>query len=298
MLSHDKIDGMNDTVSRFLMESTDVRGNVVHLHHTIKDALRHHDYPPVLRQSLCELMAASALITSTLKLAEGSITFQVQGSGALNLLIVECGADMRMRATAKWQGDIEKMSFKEMIGQGTFVITLNLSGGQSYQGIVELRGDSISSILETYMQQSAQIETRIWLASDMQSAAGLLLQKMPDIHGFDEDVWQRSTTLADTVTKDEMLQLSSEDLLHRLFHQEDIRLLPHSVITFYCRCSRDSVGNMLKLLGREEVDSILHEQGRVKVNCDFCNAAYEFDAVDAEQLFMGEYLGEPSKLKH
>lgn len=289
----------NDLLHRFLFENTDVRGNAVHLSDTIQQALQHTDYPPVLDKALSELMAAAALLTATVKLDQGTLSFQIQGQGPLNLLVVECNAALRMRATAKWQGDLHGLGFKDLIGNGHFAITLDpRDGGQTYQGIVEVIGDNIAQILETYMQQSAQLETRIWLSSNPHQAAGLLLQKLPQQQTEDQDSWQRTTMLADTVQADELLQLDTNTLLRRLFHEENVRLFDPSPVAFECRCSHQSVSNMLRLLGREEIDSIIQEQGSISVNCDFCNAAYVFDPIDASQLFVNEMPNSSSKSLH
>lgn len=289
----------NDLLHRFLFENTDVRGNAVHLSDTIQQALQHTDYPPVLHKALSELMAAAALLTATVKLDQGTLSFQIQGQGPLNLLVVECNAALRMRATAKWQGDLHGLGFKDLIGNGHFAITLDpRDGGQTYQGIVEVIGDNIAQILETYMQQSAQLETRIWLSSNPHQAAGLLLQKLPQQQTEDQDSWQRTTMLADTVQADELLQLDTTTLLRRLFHEENVRLFDPSPVAFECRCSHQSVSNMLRLLGREEIDSIIQEQGSISVNCDFCNAAYVFDPIDASQLFVNEMPNSSSKSLH
>lgn len=286
-----------DQLHRFLFENSDVRGNTVHLSDTIQQALQHHDYPPVLRHALGELMAAAALLTATVKLDKGLLSFQIQGQGPLNLLVVECNAALKMRATAKWQGDIDGLTFQQLIGNGHFAITLDpRDGGQTYQGIVDLVGDSIAEILQNYMQQSAQLDTKLWLTSDHQQAAGLLLQKLPqkygqsepDLEQVDQDIWHRTTLLADTLQMQELMQLESEQLLTRLFHQETVRLFEPTPVSFECRCSPQSVSNMLRLLGREEIESILQEQGKVTVHCDFCYAAYVFDAPDARQLFTSD----------
>ncbi len=279
----------NDLLHRFLFDNTDVRGNAVHLKDTIQQALQHTQYPPVLHQALSELMAAAALLTATVKLNQGSLSFQIQGQGPVSLLVVECNAELKMRATAKWQGDLVGLDFQQLIGNGHFAITLDpRDGSQTYQGIVELKGNNIAQILQNYMQQSAQLETRIWLSSNSQMAAGLLIQKLPQQHSEDDDCWQHMSMLADTVQTQELLNLDSATLLQRLFPQQDVRLFEPSPVTFECRCSLQSVSNMLRLLGREEIDSIIQEQGSVSVNCDFCNAAYVFDPADAEQLFVNE----------
>lgn len=288
----------SDQLHRFIFENTPIRGNTVQLNHTFNTALQHQHCPPVLRRALGELMAASALLAATLKM-EGALVLQIQGKGALKLLVVECTAALTMRATAKFSGNLSDRSFADLIAGGQFVITLDpKDGNQAYQGIVPIEGGSISEILQNYMLRSEQIETRIWLACDEHSAAGMLLQKLPDQPEQDTDAWNRAGHLADTVRQKELLGLSAEHLLRRLFNEEDVRLFEAQAIRFHCSCSRDSVSAMLRLLGQPEVDSIIVEHGNIEVNCDFCNKHYEFDKVDAEQLFAADIVIPASQSRH
>ncbi|HSH72457.1 MAG TPA: Hsp33 family molecular chaperone HslO [Methylophilaceae bacterium] len=288
-----------DKLHRFIFDNTPIRGNLVRLDQTFNTALQHQDCPPVLRKALGELMAASALLAATLKLQDGAIVLQIQGKGALKLLVVECTASLGMRATAKWSGDVSQESLPDLIGDGHFVITLDPKNGeQAYQGIVPLEGENIAEVLQNYMQRSEQIETRIWLACDEQVSAGMLLQKLPDLPEQDADAWPRTCYLADTVKPNELLTLPATTLLQRLFSEEDVRLFDPQAVQFHCSCSRSSVGNMLRMLGNEEVGSIIEELGNIEVHCDFCNKAYSFDQVDAEQLFTSEIIIPASKAKH
>jgi molecular chaperone Hsp33 len=290
------MDNNQDSLQRFIFESSPVRGNLVHLGLTLQMALNKQNLPSGLRQSLGELMAASALLAATLKM-NGSMVLQIQSKGTLKLLVVECTTDddapLRMRATAKWSGDIgEQQQLFELITQGQFIITLDpKDGNQAYQGIVPLEGDSIATVLENYMLRSEQIDTRIWLCCDGNTAAGMLLQKLPETMNqatveHDADIWNRVGHLANTMQDEELLHLPAETLLTRLFHEEQVRLFAASHAQFYCSCSRDSVASMLRMLGDEELHSILVEQGQIEVNCDFCNTHYAFDKVDAAQLLM------------
>lgn len=298
-----------DTLHRFLFENTPVRGNLVNLSSTLQQALNKQHLPAGLRRSLGELMAASALLAATLKMS-GSLVLQIQSKGLLKLLVVECNSDFGIRATAKWSGEInDDQNLFDLIEQGQFMITLDpKDGGQAYQGIVPLEGEDISAILENYMLRSEQIDTKIWLCCDGNTAAGMLLQKLPDtmnqvtqtqeLMHEDADTWNRVGHLANTITSEELLSLPAETLLKRLFHEEDVRLFEASNTQFFCSCSRESVGNMLRMLGSEEVSSILKEQGTIDVNCDFCNAHYQFDKVDAAQLLVSEVAVQRSKQVH
>ena len=293
-----KMTGNQDLLQRFVFENTPVRGNLVNLTQTLQQALNKQQLPVGLRKSLGELMAASALLSATLKM-NGSLVLQIQSKGQLKLLVVECSSDadaaIKMRATAKWSGDIDDdKTLFELIEHGQFMITLDpKESGQAYQGIVPLEGESISAILENYMLRSEQIDTKIWLCCNGDSAAGMLIQKLPETmnqttHVQDADIWNRVGYLASTVTDDELLNLPTETLLTRLFNEEDVRLFEASHTQFYCSCTRDNVANMLRMLGNAELTSIIEERSNIEVNCDFCNALYTFDKVDAVQLLVTE----------
>jgi molecular chaperone Hsp33 len=293
-----------DSLQRFLFDQSHVRGELVHLDTAWCAVLERHDYPPVLRTVLGELMAAATLLAAMLKL-NGSLILQIQGQGPVSLLVVECDGELNVRATAKWEGELEGLSFAQMVGDGRFVIILDpRDSGQTYQSIVALDSDSVAGVLQDYMQRSEQLETRLWLAANDQGAAGLLLQKMPHQGGLgatveqDDDMWQRVKMLTDTVTHGELLGLSAEELLHRLYNEEDVRLFDSKRVEFRCSCSRDKVGRMLKMLGPDEVHAVLAEQGAVEVNCEFCNQQYRFDAVDAEQVFAAEVLLDAGDIVH
>jgi len=287
----------SDSLQRFLFEQSHVRGELVHLDDAWRAVLERHDYPPALRAVMGELMAAAVLLAATLKL-KGSLILQIQGRGPVTLLVVECDGELNVRATAKWQGKLDGIAFAQMVGDGRFVITLDpRDGGQSYQGIVELDGDSVAEVLQNYMLRSDQLETRLWLAADEQGTAGLLLQKMPGDGGHavaeqddgqDDDMWRRVTTLTDTLQREELLGLPAVELIRRVYGEEDVRLFDTQNVAFRCSCSRDRVAHMLKMLGRDEVQSLLAEQGMAEVTCEFCNQQYQFDKVDAEQVFVSE----------
>jgi molecular chaperone Hsp33 len=273
-----------DSLSRFLFEHAPIRGERVHLDATWLNVLERHDYPPQLRQMMGELSAAAVLLAATLKL-DGSLVLQIQGQGAIQLLVVECSGDLKLRATAKWQGSLEG-SLQDLVGDGRFVITLApKSGKQTYQGIVALEGESIAEILQNYMIRSEQLDTRLWLAADDHAASGMLLQKLPEQAESDADAWSRVVQFADTLHHDELMQLPTPELLHRLYHEEDVRLFEQEPVIFSCACSRDNVAQMLRMLGSDEVESILNERETIEVHCEFCNQRYEFDKVDAAQLF-------------
>lgn len=298
---------MKDTLQRFIFDQAPIRGEVAHLDATWRAVLERHEYPPVLRTMLGELMAAGALLAATLKF-EGAMILQLQGTGAVKLMVVECTSDRTLRATAKWTGSDEHAAtgglpaearLGELLGDGRFVITLAAGEGrQSYQGIVDIDAAGVAASLENYMARSEQLETKLWLAADETRAGGFLLQKLPGREEPDEDGWNRATRLAATLTPREILDLTARRLLHRLYHQEDIRLFEPRPVSFRCSCSGERVVAMLRMLGYAEVRSILEERGDVEVTCEFCNRAYRYDSVDAEQLFAATHAVEASATRH
>ena len=289
---------LHDTLQRFVFEHAPVRGEIVHLGATWRAVLERHDYPPTLRSLLGELMAATALLASTLKFS-GTMTMQMQGSGPVQLLVVECSSELTLRATAKWEGVLFDMPLKELLGSGRFVITINpFEGKSSYQGIVSLEGGTVAQALEHYMSGSEQLATRLWLAVDGAQASGLLLQRLPAPEGKDHDAWNRAVQLASTITRDELLQLSAQQIIHRLYHEEDIRVFRVKPVSFRCSCSRENVTAMLRILGYDEVRSVLEERGSVEVHCEFCNRRYLFDRVDAEQVFAAEVITRAKPTRH
>jgi molecular chaperone Hsp33 len=291
---------MNDTLQRFLFEHAPIRGEVAHLDATWRAVLERHEYPPVLRKVLGELMAAGALLAATLKF-DGSIILQLQGNGPVKLIVVECTSEQTLRATAKWTGELgeDLTGLADLLGDGRFVITLvPRDGRQSYQGVVAIDPAGVAASLEHYMHSSEQLDTRLWLAAGDEHAAGLLLQKLPEREEPDEDSWNRATQLAATITSPELLKLPAKTLLHRLYHQEDIRLFDPRPVSFRCSCSNERVVAMLRMLGYAEVRSILEERDEVEVTCDFCNRAYRYDSVDAEQLFAATHTAQAGTTRH
>jgi molecular chaperone Hsp33 len=275
-----------NNLQKFIFEHAPIRGEIVHLEAVWQSVLDRHNYPPILRDLMGELCAAAALLAATLKL-KGSLVLQIHGKGAVKLLVVECSGDLELRATAKWEGELLHGTLKDLVGDGRFVITLDpKDGNQAYQGIVALEGESIAEILRNYMTRSEQLETILWLAANDSQAAGMLLQKLPEqAESQDADAWNRATQLANTLKPEELLTLTASEMLHCLYHEEDIRLFDAQMVTFRCTCSRENVARMLRMLGRTEVDSIILERGEVEVHCEFCNQRYIFDRVDADAVF-------------
>lgn len=288
-----------DALTKFLFETLPVRGEVVHLDATWAAALERVAYPPEVRDLLGQAFAATALLASTLKF-DGALTLQVTGTGPVHLLVVQCDSERHLRGLARWSGEVAGLGFDALLGDadaagaivganaGRMVITVeqgvSQGGGERYQGIVELAGGSMAAALESYFERSEQLPTRLWLAADGTAAAGFLLQVMP-ARDTDPHAWEHATMLADTLTPTELLELEPRQLLHRLYHEDDVRLLEPQPVTFRCSCGRERIVEMLRGLGEDETMSIVAEHGEVEVNCEFCGRTYRFDPVDARALF-------------
>ena len=311
----------------FIFEGLPVRGQLVRLTDAWQELLARRAasptgaWPVPLQSLLGEMAAASLLMQSSIKF-NGALVLQIQGDGPVKLAVAETQADLSFRATAKLVGEIaadaDLPSLLNVHGQGRCAITLDPKdkrpGQQAYQGVVPLNApdgtalNSLSAMLEQYMRQSEQLETVLVLAANEQIAAGLLIQRMPiegdanlgaqtrDADSLAED-YNRVATLAASLQREELLTLDAPTILRRLFWEE--RLLcfepkieetgPH----FACACSRERVGNMLRGLGRPELDSILAEQGQIEVGCEFCGQQEQFDAIDVTQLFADPRAASP-----
>ncbi|WP_114417475.1 Hsp33 family molecular chaperone HslO [Marinospirillum perlucidum] len=278
-----------DQVQRFLFDQTAVRGELVHLQSTFQEVLDRHDYPQAVETQLGQLLAAAALLTATVKL-EGTLSLEVRGKGPVTLMMAECntgrqGGD-QLRAIARYEGEPQAEGLQALMGEGQLVITLDPAQGKRYQGIVALDSDRLSNCLESYFANSEQLPTHIWLEADQQQAAGLLIQQLPDDHNNqDPDAWNRITQLAATVKAEELLELPAEELLHRLYHEETLRLFPAHPLAFGCTCSRERTGEALASLGEEQLQEILEEEGKVETQCHFCNTRYTFGKEDLSEIF-------------
>ena len=276
----------HDTLRRFIFDKLPVQGRHVHLDATWRAALERQDYPASVRTLLGEAMAATALLSATLKF-DGSITLQIQGSGPVHLLVVQCTSGLNLRGLAHWHGEVPATGFRELVGDGRLALTIEqIQKTERYQSIVPLEGESLAASLENYFAQSEQLATRLWLTAGNGSAAGMLLQMLPEWQG-ESDAWRHVTLLADTLKQAELSGLATHELLHRLYNEDDVRLFDGTPVAFRCRCSRERIEGTLKGLGSEEVHSILTEYGQVDVDCEFCGRHYSFDAVDVDTLFSG-----------
>jgi molecular chaperone Hsp33 len=291
-----------DRVRRFIFENRPVRGHWVHLESAWRELRAHSDYPPVITELLGQAVVASVLLAATLKF-RGTLTFQLQGNGAVSLLVAQCTHDFRVRAVARYDADaVQRLSagvdrgslFRPLVGSdGRITVTVEAEEKNlRYQGIVPLAGESLAECLEAYFASSEQLPTRVVLTADEQLGSGMLVQKLPGTDaGEPEEVteaWEAAQRGIRQLGPSGLQQGNLEQLLAAGFPGHDLRLFGGAPVRFECRCSQGRVAGLLRALGAEEVRDVLKEQGSVLVTCEFCHRPYRFDAPDVEALFPNE----------
>lgn len=293
-----------DNSQRFLFDDTDIRGEMVCLRDSYAHVLAKHSYPEPVAELLGELLAAAALLVGTLKF-DGLLVLQARSSGAVPLLMVECSSARQLRGIARYHAEQIQpgASLRELMPEGIMAVTVDPTQGQRYQGIVDLDGSTLSECLSSYFATSEQLPTRFWLRADGRTARGMLLQQLPADRLREPEEraasWQHVTVLADSLSAEEQLGLDNETLLHRLYHQEVVRLFEPQPLEFRCSCSRERSAGALVSLGEEDALRLVEEEGgAVVIDCQFCNERYRFDAADITQLFHGGGSEAPSQTRH
>jgi molecular chaperone Hsp33 len=285
-----------DSLQRFHFAGLDIRGEFARLDATWASVVDAHDYPLPVQRLLGELLAATALLANTIR-SDATLTVQAAGDGPVSVLMAECRNRETLRGIARLRGAVdgplpldEASMGTELLGKGLVTITIRPDAGEPYQGIVPLTGDTIAEAVEGYFSQSEQIPTRLWLTAAGPHAAGLLVQALPPeltatkrAQRQREEDFTRITLLADTLGAAELRETDNETLLHRLFHEEtDVRVQPPAPLAFRCTCSRERTREAMRTLPRDELETILAEDGFVEMDCQFCHEKYRFDAIDLE----------------
>ncbi|MEW5561807.1 Hsp33 family molecular chaperone HslO [Enterobacter asburiae] len=277
----------HDQMHRYLFENVAVRGELVTVSETLEQVLANHNYPQPVKNVLAELLVATSLLTATLKFA-GDITVQLQGDGPMSLAVINGNNNQQLRGVARVQGDIpENADLKTLVGNGYLVITIAPEEGERYQGVVGLEGDTLAACLEDYFLRSEQLPTRLIIRTGehegKMAAGGILLQVMPAQNAQAED-FEHLATLTDTIKGEELFSLPANDVLWRLYHEEEVTVYEPQAVEFKCTCSRERCAGALKTLPDEEVDSILADDGEIDMHCDYCGSHYVFNAMDIAEI--------------
>lgn len=291
-----------DFSQRFIFDNHDARGELVCLEESYAHVLSKHDYPEPVAVLLGELMAAAALLVGNLKF-DGLLTLHARSEGPVSLLSVECNSEREIRALARFDQVQADAGVQDLLAGGVLALTLDPTGGQRYQGLVPLEGHSLAECLEQYFASSEQLGSRFQLCADGRRARGMLLQQLPaEVQAAGEEreaSWQHLIALAQTLSNEELLGLDNETILHRLYHEEEVRLFATQPVSFSCTCTKERTGRVLLSLGEADVLELLQEQeGEIEMDCQFCNARYLFRAEDVSALFAGSPATDGSSTVH
>lgn len=299
-----------DTIHRFLFEDLDIRGSLVQLGPAWRSLCAVRDYAPAARNLLGELAAITTLIGSNLK-TPGRVRFQLQGTGPVSLLVMDCDEQLRLRGMARSSleetaplltkeicsnavspaptfatsaSTVPPPTAKDLLGDGQLMLTLQTANAEPYQSLVPNDGETMAAIFEHYLTQSEQLSSRLWLAADNETACGLFLQKLPDADLRDTDGWNRIEQLANTVQPAELM-LPVETLLTRLFSQENIRLYPARTVTWHCPRDEEKIRNLLLTMGRDEIVDMLADAQEIAIADEICGHEYRFGPEIIDELF-------------
>ncbi|NLD00800.1 MAG: Hsp33 family molecular chaperone HslO [Gammaproteobacteria bacterium] len=293
-----------DFTQRFIFETTDIRGELASLEESYAHVLAKHTYPEPVAALLGELLTAASLLVNTLKF-DGLLVLQARSKGPVPLLMVECSSDRELRAIARYEEEQihSGATLQELMPEGVLALTVDPREGQRYQGLVALEGANLAECFTNYFVNSAQLPTRFWLYADGQRARGMLLQQLPADRITDseerEASWQHAVALASTLTAEELLGLDNETILHRLYHEEQVRLFEATDLKFHCSCTRARSEQALVSLGLADLRLLLAEkEGTIEIDCQFCNHTYLFNEADVMQMFAEQDATDASSTVH
>ncbi len=304
----------NDMRQRFFIQDSPVRGDVVRLSRSYATTIAQKPYPEAIKRLLGEMLTAASLLIGTVKI-DGRLSIQLQSSDAdslLNWAMAECDQDGMIRGLASWKADSDEQvqawdnmvhadeAFAELgaIGQGVLFINIQPNGGEHYQGIVERSHDNLAECLAHYQKQSAQIPTLISLACNGLQAGGMLVQMLPrttqetfeveqnEDAGIDDDLWTRLTALTVTIKDSELTELDANEIIYRLYNEENVIAPDPVTLAFGCTCSREKCEIAIEQIGEAEAIEIVEEQnGQLEMDCGFCGEIYRFDKNDIAAIF-------------
>ena len=282
-----------DQLHRYVFNQANVRGELVQLQQSYASILASQEYPQIVQHLLGELLAAASLLTAILKF-KGDIALQVQSEGFIKYAVINGTHQQSMRGVARWDQAVAQTPgcFADLFKKGVLVITITPEEGERYQGMVALDKASLAECIEEYFKQSEQLATRVILKTEITNskpaAAGLFLQVLPTSSAASDLAdcveFEHLCTLSETITEQELLYLPAHDVLHRLYHQEELELYSPQEVRFQCSCSKERSATAIASVEKQELLSIVAEEGCVKLHCQYCNAEYCFDAIDIEAI--------------
>lgn len=278
-----------DSIQKFLFEQEDVRGEIVHLHDSFNTIMTQHAYPSHIRQLLGECLLAAVMMANTIKF-EGQLTIQFQSKGPLKTIVAKCTHENHIRGFVDWDASASTEAITNNLAEGQLIVSISQVGKAPYQSIVPLENHTIAEALEFYFAQAEQLSTRFWCAVGPQSASGMMMQLIPDRSGSSsagerELFWEHASKLGETIQQDELLTLDNTEILHRLFHQEDVRLFEASPVSFHCSCDLARMQNAIITLGEADALALLKTNHQIEIQCEYCSAHYAFNQSEVQALF-------------
>ena len=279
-----------DLLQSFIFENIDIRGAIITLDKSLKALFEAHGYDRNSQSLLAEFTAANVLLTLTLKF-EGLLSLQARGNGNIALINSECNDKLEFRGIVQANSPVHNNNLEELFKDGTMAMTIEPKKGQRYQGIVPIENEALSDCLSGYFAQSEQLPSWFKFSYSNQRITGLFLQALPAQICTDPDQrsedWDRLTHLAATATDAEMLNLNHQELLYRLYHEEQVRIFDPKAVKFQCTCSKERMERALLAVNPDEIRQILAEDGELKTQCHFCNKEYLFVSGEIQQLLQG-----------
>ena len=286
----------SDQLYRYIFNKAHVRGELVQLQQSYQSILDSYDYPPVIQRLLGELMAATCLLTATLKF-EGEVALQIQSEGVVKYAVINGTHDQKLRGVARWDEQLKSLpeNFSDLFNKGVMVITITPAEGERYQGMVSLDKPSLAECIEAYFEQSEQLATKVLLRTDVSqspaNAAGVLLQVLPttseSTQASERPEFEHLIKLTETLTDEELFNLPAQDILYRLYHQEEAEVYQPQPVQFKCTCSKERSAAAIANVDKMELLDIIAKEGEIKMNCQYCHAEYIFDAIDVESIHSG-----------
>ena len=286
-----------DQLHRYLFEKASVRGELVRLQDALKPIVHSTDYPQPIQQLLAEMAAATSLLTATLKF-EGEVGLQIQSQGKVRYAVINATHEQQLRGVARWdeEADLSEATFSELVENAVLVITITPEEGERYQGVVALDKGSLAGCLEDYFERSEQLATRVFIHTDfsdnaLPKASGMFLQVVPQsaesTKVTSDSEFEHLCALTETMTAEELFSLPAEDVLYRLYHEQEVQLYTPKPVSFACTCSRQRSAEALRNLDKQELLDIIREEGAIAMNCQYCHTEYRFDEIDIEALQTG-----------
>lgn len=292
-----------DQLHRFLFTEASVRGELVRLDNSLNHIVHSYEYPVQIQRLLSEMAAATSLLTAILKF-KGEIGLQIQSKGPVSYAVINATHEQTLRGVARWDESLTSLpeAFNELLTNAVLVITITPDEGERYQGVVALDKPSLAECIEAYFSQSEQLATRVFLMTDLSKpddakAAGILLQVMPTEAAAtgESAAFEHLVTMTETLTEEEMFALPVQDILYRLYHQEEVEVFEPQAVSFACTCSRERSAEALRNVDKSELLAIVEEEGAIKMNCQYCHTEYRFDAIDVEAIHAGHIGGTASE---